>query len=263
MGAYGWKATIGFIGPPRTNETVLHESFELAPAGISWCWSVMGLPEFGNYEFAQALESAALCAKELAARKVDIIVLGGVPLLTAREPGFHLEMQAQLSEAIGNAVPVTSDVACFLGAARAMGLKRLALCSIYQRFIQDNFKRHLAAYGFETATDVGLEYKLADCMTKSEMDTAYVAASGAWQQDESVDGMILACPQWPVIHNVPKVEQQMNGKPVIAHMPAVMWGALSQIGVEAARPGFGHLLEQWPAWPSEMKLVEQEATHGD
>lgn len=252
MGAYGWKATIGFIGPPRTNETVLHESFELAPPGISWCWSVMGLPEFGKYEFDQALDTAVVCARELAARKVSVIVVGGVPLLTSRHPGYHLELQEQLSKAIDHAVPVTSDLACFLGAARALGLKRLALCSIYQRYIQDNFKKHLDAYGFEAATDVGLDYQLADCMTKAELDSAYFAASGAYQQDTSVDGMILACPQWPVIHNVPKVEAEMAGKPIIAHMPAVMWGALSQIGVKVPQSGYGRLLEDWPAWPGDL-----------
>lgn len=252
MGAYGWKATIGFIGPPRTNETVLHESFELATPGISWCWSVMGLPEFGKYEFDQALDTAALCARELAARKVNVIVIGGVPLLTSRDPGYHLELQKQLQAEVGPDVLVTSDLACFLGAARALGMQRLALCSIYQRYIQDNFKKHLAAHGFETVTDVGLDYQLAECMTRSELDTAYVAASGAWKQDPSLDGMILACPQWPVIHNVPKVEAGMDGKAIIAHMPAVMWGALSQIGVDARQSGYGRLLEQWPAWPGDV-----------
>lgn len=252
MGAYGWKATIGFIGPPRTNETVLHEAFELATPGISWCWSVMGLPEFGNYEFDEALATASLCARELAARKVNVIVIGGVPLLTSRKPGYHVELQRQIQQELGPGILVTSDLACFLGAARALGLKRLALCSIYQRFIQDNFKKHLAAHGFETVTDVGLEYKLADCMTKAELDSAYHAASQAWQQDTSLDGMILACPQWPVIHNVPKVEAAMAGKPIIGHMAAIMWGALSQIGVDARQPGYGRLLEDWPGWPGEL-----------
>ncbi len=253
MGAYGWKATIGFIGPPRTNETVLHEAFELATPGISWCWSVMGLPEFGQYQFDQALDTAALCARELAARRVDVIVVGGVPLLTSREPGYHLELQRQLQSEVGD-VPVTSDLACFLGAARAYGLRRLALCSIYQRYIQDNFKRHLAAHGFETVTDVGLDFQLADCMTKAGLDSAYEAASGTYRQDTGVDGMILACPQWPVIHNVPKVEAEMDGKPVIGHMAAIMWGALRQIGVDARQAGFGRLLEDWPEWPGDPAI---------
>jgi maleate cis-trans isomerase len=255
MGAYGWKATIGFIGPPRTNETVLHESFELAPPGISWCWSVMGLPEFGQYEFDQALETATICAKELAARKVSVIVVGGVPLMTSKEPGYHLQLEKQLFEAIDGAVPVTSDVSCYLAAARALGLKRVALTSLYQRYIQDNVKRHLKAHGIETAADACLDYKLAECMTKAEMDSAYLAGSQAYNEDKAVDGMLLCCPQWPVIHNVPKLETEMGGKPVVGHMAAIMWGSLSQIGVNVAQPGYGRLLEEWPAWPGTVTAL--------
>lgn len=254
MGAYGWKATVGFIGPPRTNETALHEAYNLAPKGVTWCWSVMCLTEFGNNEFETALNSAVICARELAARKVDIIVLGGVPLLTAKHPGYQLEMEQKIREAIGNEVPVTSDLSCFLGAAKAMNFKRIALTSIYQRYIQDNFKRHLSAHGIETVTDGSPEFKLADCMTKPQLDTSYIVATEAYKKDTSVDGMILACPQWPVTHNIAKVEAEMDGKAIIAHTPAAMWGALSQIGVEAAQAGFGRLLQEWPAWQGVPEL---------
>ena len=77
MRAYGEIATIGFIGPPRTNGPVLHEAFRLVPEGVTWVWSTMGLPEFGQLEFDQALALAELCAKELANREVSVIVMAG------------------------------------------------------------------------------------------------------------------------------------------------------------------------------------------
>ena len=110
MGAYGWKATIGFIGPPRTNETVLHEAIRLAPRGVSWCWSTMCLPEFGQFEFDEALSLAGRCAQELAERKVNIIVATGIPLITSKGPGYHVQLERELAALTGNTIPVSDDL---------------------------------------------------------------------------------------------------------------------------------------------------------
>ena len=99
MLAYGEKATIGFIGPPRTNSTVLHEAFRLAPPGVTWCWSTMGLPEFGQLEFDQALALAELCAKELANRQVSVIVMTGIPLISSKGAPYHEKLERELSDA--------------------------------------------------------------------------------------------------------------------------------------------------------------------
>src|SRR5215468_11065009 len=109
MLAYGEKATIGFIGPPRTNSTVLHEAFRLAPPGVTWCWSTMGLPEFGQLEFDQALGLAELCAK-------------GAP--------YHEKLERELSDAIGRRIPLTTDIHCVLATFAALELSRIAVASI-------------------------------------------------------------------------------------------------------------------------------------
>jgi maleate isomerase len=249
MSAYGWKASIGFIGPPRTNETVLHEAIRLAPAGISWCWSTMGLPEFGKYEFDEALKLASVCAKELANRDVSVIVVTGIPLMTSNAPGYHRQLERELSDAIGHRKPVTSDVACVIGALSALSLDRITLTSIYQRFIQDNFIRYLARYGITTLADETLSFALADCMTQPTMTTSRDVAMAAHAKAPSAQGMFIACPQWPVIDNLAPLERA-TGKPVVAHLPAIMWGALSQIGVNEPMEGYGELLRRWPQWNS-------------
>jgi maleate cis-trans isomerase len=247
MGAYGWKATIGCIVPPRTNETVINEAIRLSPEGVSWCWSVMGLPEFGKYEFDEALGRAGVAARELADRDVDIIVSCGIPLVTSKGPGYHETLEAQLSEAIGHRKPVTTDIHCVLGALRALGLTEIALLSIYQRYIQDNVIRYFEHYGIRTAADEGLEYALADCMTRPTMDTSYDGALVVAGKARSAGGMFVSCPQWPVVGNVARLEREI-GKPVVAQMAAILWGCLSQLGKREPVKGYGRLLEQWPAW---------------
>ncbi|HEX9464867.1 MAG TPA: hypothetical protein VGB82_19885 [Alphaproteobacteria bacterium] len=247
MGAYGWKATIGFLGPPRTNETVLHEAFRIAPEGVAWCWSVMGLPEFGQYEFDEALRLATVCAKELADRNVDIIVAAGIPLITSKGPGYHERLERELSEAIGHRKPVTTDIRCVMSALSAFGANDIVISSLYQGYIQDNVIRYFQHYGIRTLADERLSFALADCMTKPTMDTAYDAAVRADAKAPATQAMFLGCPQWPVVGNLDRLEQTIK-KPVVAHLPAIMWGGLSQIGVREPRPGFGALLRDWPQW---------------
>jgi len=120
MRAYGEIATIGFIGPPRTNGTVLHEAFRLAPPGVTWVWSTMGLPEFGQLEFDRALDAAETCAKELASREVSVIVMTGIPLISSKGAPYHEQLEDRLANAIGKRIPVTSDIHCVLSAFAAL-----------------------------------------------------------------------------------------------------------------------------------------------
>lgn len=247
MGAYGWKATIGCIVPPRTNETVFHEAFRLAPEGVSWCWSVLGLPEFGQYQFDEALNRANVAAKELANRDVDIIVFAGIPLQSSKGPGYHERLEQELAAAIDGKKPVTTDIHCVLGALQALGVDAVVISSIYQPYIQDNLIRYLQHYGIRTLADERLGYALADCMTKPTMDTSYDAAMTAYRKAPQAEGMFISCPQWPVVGNIERLERE-TGKPVVAQIPAILWACLSQLGIREPRTGYGRLLAEWPKW---------------
>jgi len=92
-----------------------------------------------------------------------------------------------------------------------------------------------------------LSYALADCMTRPTMTTAYETSQRALQRAPDVDGLYISCPQWPVIDHIETLERE-SGKPVVTHLSAIMWGALSRIGVRAPLSGYGKLLAEWPNW---------------
>jgi len=256
MGVYGWKATIGIIVPPRTNETVIEEAVRLAPDGVSWCWSVLGLPEFEKSEFDKALDLADIAARELANRDVDVIVACGIPLLTSQGPGYHAVLEKRLADAIGNRKPVTTDIHCVLGALKALRVRDLILTSIYQPFIQEKLIEYLAHYGVRTVTSEGLNYALADCMTRPTMQTSYELAMSAVSKAPTADALFISCPQWPVIGNVERVERE-TGKTAVAHLAAVLWGCLGQLGMSLPIPGYGRLLSEWPEWMEPTATLEK------
>jgi maleate cis-trans isomerase len=207
----------------------------------------MGLPEFGQYEFDQALALAEVCAKELANREVSVIVMAGIPLITSKGAPYHEQLERELTAAIGGRVSLTTDVHCVLSAFSALKLTKIAAVSIYQRYIQDAMIRYFQHYGVRTVADEALSYALADCMTRPSMTTAYDASQRALERGSAADGLFIACPQWPVIDHIERLERE-SSKPVVTHLTAIMWGGLSRIGVRVPLAGFGSLLSQWPDW---------------
>jgi maleate cis-trans isomerase len=207
----------------------------------------MGLPEFGQFEFDQALGLAEVCAKELANREVSVIVMTGIPLITSKGAPYHERLERELSAAINHRVPLVSDINCVLATFNALKLNKIAVASIYQRYIQDNMIRYFERYGVQTLADEALSYALADCMTQPTMTTAYDTSRRALNKAPDAQGLFIACPQWPVIDHIDRLEREY-GKPVVTHLSAIMWGGLSRIGVRVPFSGFGRLLEQWPAW---------------
>jgi maleate cis-trans isomerase len=173
--------------------------------------------------------------------------MAGIPLITSKSAPYHEIIARELSAAVDDKVPVTSDVACVLGACAALGWRDIVAASIYQRYIQDNMIGYFARYGVRTAADVALDYALADCMTQPTMTTARDTARAAWAKAPAADGLFIACPQWPVIDQIAPLEAE-TGRPVLTHLSAVLWGALAQIGVRAPVEGRGRLLAEWPTW---------------
>jgi len=136
MRAYGEIATIGFIGPPRTNGTVLHEAFRLAPPGVTWVWSTMGLRSSVNSNSTGRWMQPRPAPRNWPSRgqrhRDD-----GHPLISSKGAPYHEQLEDRLANAIGKRIPVTSDIHCVLSAFAALKLNRIAVASIYQRYIQD------------------------------------------------------------------------------------------------------------------------------
>src|SRR5262249_60889091 len=140
----------------------------------------------------QALALAELCAKELANREVSIIVMTGIPLMSSKGAPYHEQIERELAGAIGRRIPVTTDIHCVLAAIAALKLTRIAVASIYQRYIQDNMIRYFEHYGVRTLADEALSYALADCMTRPTITTAYQTSQRAFQRAPHAQGLVSA-----------------------------------------------------------------------
>lgn len=241
MGPYGWLGTIGLIVPPRTNETLLYEMMQVAPEGVSWCLSSLGLREHDLQEYAKALTAVERCTEELIARGASAIAFAGIPLSTAQGPGYHVELEQRIREAASSSVPVTTDLSACLGAFRELGVRRVTVISNYQEDVLRRLEAALAHAGVDIVGSKGIELTLAEQITAATFDTAYDLALEAFGERPDTDALFLSCPQWPLIRNIERIEAA-TGRPVVTQLQAIVWWARRALGLDSPVAVGGRLL---------------------
>jgi maleate isomerase len=248
MGPYGRLGTIGLIVPPRTNETLLYEMMRVVPDGVSWCVSTLGLREHDLHEYATALAAVERCTEELVERGAGAIAFAGIPLSTSQGTRYHEQLAARIADASGHAVPVTTDLAACLAALAAFGAGRVTVISNYQNDVLQRLVGALEESGLAVATTRGIHLTLAEQITGATFDTAFELATEAFREDQTTDAILLACPQWPLVGNIERIEAATS-RPVVTQLQAIAWWALHALDLDPTVPACGRLLAaDGPAW---------------
>ena len=229
--------------PPSTNETLFKEAYTLLPDGVTLCACSLGLQELAGSEFARVLARIEEGAKELARRNVDIITWCGTPLTVSRPPGHHDEIIERIKGALDRPIPVISDMSAVLAAVERLQIKKLVVVSPYPKVTNDALKLYLEAYGVNVVNIRGLGLSLAEIITVPTLHSSYQLARQAFCEAPDADGLFISCPQWPVVNNIERLEKDLR-VPVVGHLQAWVWLALTTLNVRAPIGGFGRLLEE-------------------
>src|SRR3954451_11595757 len=81
---YGQRARIGYTSPPLTTEVFPYEFYRIVPDGVTLVLTTLAIVERSKSEVDQSYDISMKAAREMAAAKVDIVVLGGVPINLSR-----------------------------------------------------------------------------------------------------------------------------------------------------------------------------------
>jgi maleate cis-trans isomerase len=148
---------------------------------------------------------------------------------------------ADLQEALG--VPVSSTSLAFVAAARALGLRRVAIAATYPADITRRFEEFLARGGLDpvavasrgilTATEVG---------TLSPDDAGALVAAA-----DSSDADAVLVPD-TALHTIEAIEalEQVAGKPVLTANQVSAWEGLRLARADPMPQGPGHLFGGLP-----------------
>jgi len=220
---------------------VVREFYEVVPEGIDLTVASLTAHKVSRGEMTDIMKDVGVAAKLLAQRGVDAIYIGGVPPIVIREPGYDLDLIAEMEKLTG--CPCSTDVTGSMEAFRALGMKRLVMAAPFEDWVIDLIKKYYAASGFDIVHMKGMPLVTGTERFALPVEVEYTFTRQVFREcTEQVDGIYIPCGGWGTVRNVERLEQDL-GKPVVTWFIAKIWWFLTKHGVKAPIRGYGSLLE--------------------
>ncbi|HTD89852.1 MAG TPA: hypothetical protein VK663_04265 [Burkholderiales bacterium] len=155
-----------------------------------------------------------------------------------------LEYDGRLNHELNQTAGVPSFTATrgIIEALRAVGAKRIAVCSPYTKVIDDAEHEFFSAAGFEILGSAHLGIADAFALADPTPEEIFALAQRAWHPD--ADATLITCLNLNSQQVINELEQH-SGKPVITSTQATLWKLLRAAGVEDRISGYGTLLADY------------------
>jgi maleate cis-trans isomerase len=184
------------------------------------------------------MKQVVRAACELATAEVNLIVQCGAPGIFLRGTGYDDEVVAQIREATG--IPATTMMTATIDAMRAVGMRKVAVTSIYIDEVNAKLKTFLEEADFEVTAIEGLQIVVpADCIGL-EPDLSYRMARSLFERQTGADGILISCGSFPTFDILGALEHD-TGVPVISSNQATLWKALRMVNISDRIPELGQL----------------------
>jgi maleate cis-trans isomerase len=177
-------------------------------------------------------------AKQLAASaSLDVIVMGGAPVVLANGPD---DLIAALQE--GSGVPSTTNVDGIVKGLARLGISRVVVMApYYPDHLLELTRSHLTSKGLEVVSLVsGGDIPFETHKNVRDIDT-YRAAKKAFLATPGAEGLVIVGGGAPLSAVIGILETDIAA-PVVANNFASLWNALDMVSVRTPIEGYGRLL---------------------
>jgi maleate isomerase len=237
---YGNRARIGYTSPPAVTETFPYEFYAMVPKGVTLALTTLNIVHMSRDELEEGARMNLRSARLLADARVDVIVLGGVPLnLALGLDGLQAEMRA-LEEESG--IPVTSSLTAQVNALKALGAQRLGVGTPFDQ-THDIYGDYLRHHGFEMAARQGAGRKVMN-LAVADDTMAWDLARRLLDSDSGIDTLYYPAPHWGIVETIEPMEREF-GVNVVTSVQAIVWEALRKAGIADPIAGYGRLLRDY------------------
>ena len=234
---------LGYIQPTRVGDAIHHQFYLTCPPDMMLIAYPINIGAFSPEGVDAALESFWPAFEFLAARKVDRIVQGGIPVSSiagrTRILGF-LEEAARRAPGITTSADFEETIEGF----KLLGCRKIAIAAKWD----DGVMRRVAAYlreaGLEPlgwAAQAHTAPQVMEVHPRDGIDMAIALGRQALRENPSADGLLLAGGAWLSNAAIPVLEQEF-ARPVITNPAASYWAAMKQLGRASPRHGMGILI---------------------
>ena len=233
---------LGYVTPHLTVDTLAYELYHVAPPGLMLVTTGLAITDYTPDAVEDQLPAFHQAISLLQARRVDRIVLSGVPIAIALGRARTL---AVLDAARGRAgVPVDTDLEAIIAGVQNLGIERVAIATRWTDDINQGLTRYLAAADIEVVDTISSARSIsenAELDDSTGMRLATELGRRAFESPAGPDGVIMPGARWITIHALQELESAYD-RPLFLNHAAGLWAALRQQGYRKPISGWGRLL---------------------
>ncbi len=238
---YGHRARIGYTSPPLTTEVFPYEFYKIVPAGVTLVLTTLAITVRSEEEIARSYDMTMQAVREMAASKVDSIVLGGVPINMSRGAANAEQMIRDLEQELG--VPVATSASAQAKAVKLLGIKKLVLAHPYAARDTERIDQYSVKFGCEVLGSAAWGAPFNQ-IGRVPRDGALELGRKLMKAHPDADTIMFPSPHWPVIEAIEPLEKEF-GVNVLSSIQAIVWEGLRRAGINDRIDGFGRLFREF------------------
>jgi maleate cis-trans isomerase len=233
---------LGYVTPHPTVDTLAYEIYRIAPAGVMLVTTGIQIADYTPEAVDEQLPAFHRAVSLLRDRRVDRIVLSGVPIAVALGRGGMKRLLDQASARAG--VPVDTDLEAIIAGVVHLGIDRVAIATRWSDDVNDGLVRYLAEADIEVVDIVSSARSIGENAAMDDatgMALAIELGRRAMQSSAAPGGVIMPGARWIAIHALEDLETEFD-RPLFLNHASALWHALHHHGYAGAIGGWGRLL---------------------
>jgi maleate cis-trans isomerase len=233
---------LGYVTPHLTVDTLAYELYRIAPPGFMLVTTGLAISDYTPDAVDDQIPAFHQAVSLLRSRRVDRIVLSGVPIAVALG---RARMRALLDAARDQAgVPVDTDLEAIIAGVQHLEIERVAIATRWTDEVNQGLTRYLAEAGIEVVDTVSSARSISENArldASTGMQLAIDLGRRAFESPAIPDGVIMPGARWIAIHALQELEPAYD-RPLFLNHACGLWAALRQHAYPKPIAGWGRLL---------------------
>lgn len=217
---------LGYVSPHPTVDTLAYEIYRMAPPGLMLVTTGLRISDYTAESVHEQLPAFHAAISLLRARRVERVILSGVPIAIAlgRERTIRLLEEASAAAE----VQVDTDLEAIIAGVQHLGVRRVAIATRWSALVNDQLVRYLSDARIEVVDIVSSPRTIGENAQLDDttgMGLALDLGRRAMESAARPEGVIMPGARWIAIHALQELEAEFD-RPLFLNHASGLWAAL-------------------------------------
>ncbi len=233
--------------PGKVQRGLSYQFYRIVPPDVMEVVTGLGLDDYAPEAVEKAIGNYWDCVHKLVQEKVDVIVLGGVPISVRLGRPRLRELLAETKEKTG--IPADAPLEALIAAMKHLALKKVVIGSRWGDNVNQALIRYLQDGGVEVVGITKRNQNAVDAAAMSfeeGLQTALEVGREAAHLAPDTEAVFIPGAAAMSLHAIAAVEEEF-AKPAFSNLSLEVWNNLIRPGIIPPVRGWGSLLAEGPS----------------